>query len=89
LRPLGGGYEVFAARRFYPSFACVSISTCYNSDDKSAINEALQVGKENKNSLFFATIIKRFWLAIFFIIGVKPGRCLSMREDSKAVKLEF
>ena len=26
---------------------------------------------------------------MFFIIGVKPGRCLSMRENGKAVKLEF
>jgi len=26
---------------------------------------------------------------MFFVIGVKPGRCLSMREDGKAVKLEF
>ena len=39
--------------------------------------------------MFFVKIIKKFWLAIFFIIGVKPGRCLSMREDGKAVKLEF
>ncbi|OHB78830.1 MAG: hypothetical protein A2Z25_24425 [Planctomycetes bacterium RBG_16_55_9] len=28
-------------------------------------------------------------MATFFIIGVKRGRGLSMREDGKAVKLEF
>jgi hypothetical protein len=39
--------------------------------------------------MFFVKIMKKFWLVIFFVVGVKPGRCLSMREDGKAVKLEF
>lgn len=28
-------------------------------------------------------------MARFFVIGVKPGRCLRLRKDSKAVKMEF
>lgn len=30
---------------------------------------------------------KNFSVEKFFVIGVKPGRCFSMREDGKAVKM--